>query len=243
MSQLELAMQAEISTRHLSFVETGRAKPSRDMILHLAEQLDLTLRERNSLLVAAGFAPVYAETPLDSPHMSGVRDAVRRILAAHEPYPALAFDRKWNVVEANRGIGIFTATVAPSLLASPMNVLRASLHPEGLAPHIVNLREWRAHLLSRLRRQVEMTADTELEELYAELCAYPCADAGHENESAAKGAIAVPLRLRRNGNELTFLSTVTSFGTPLDITIAELAIESFFPADALTVASIKDSCS
>jgi transcriptional regulator with XRE-family HTH domain len=234
LSQLELALQAEISTRHLSFVETGRAMPSRDMVLRLAAQLDLPLRERNHLLLAAGYAPVYAETALDAPHMAAVRAAVRQVLAGHEPYPAIVVDRGWNLVEANTGVALFTAGVAPELLAPPTNALRVSLHPAGMAPRIVNQGEWRAHLLGRLRRQIALTAAPALAALYDELRAYPCAHPEPAIELPGPGDIVVPLRLRHGDRTLAFFSTVATFGTPLDITVAELAIESFHPADAET---------
>lgn len=234
LSQLELALEAEISTRHLSFVETGRSRPSREMVLHLAEQLDLPLRERNRLLLAAGYAPIYAETALDAPRLSEVRAAVRQLLTGHEPYPAVVVDRGWNLVDANASVALFTAGVAPDLLAPPANVLRVSLHPEGMAPHIVNLGEWRAHLLGRLRRQIALTADPELAQLYDELRAYPCDQTEPEIELPGPGDVVVPLRIRHDGQELAFFSTVATFGTPLDITVAELVIESFFPANSAT---------
>ena len=234
MSQLDLALEAEISTRHLSFVETGRATPSREMVLHLAEQLDLPLRERNHLLLAAGYAPVYAETPLDAPHMAAVRAAVRQILSGHEPYPAVVVDRDWHLVDATSSIALFTDGIAPELMAPPVNVLRVSLHPRGMAPRIVNLGEWRAHLLGRVRRQVTLTADPDLAKLYEELRGYPCDQPEPDVELPGPADIVVPLRVRHAGRELAFLSTVATFGTPLDITVAELAIESFYPADAET---------
>ncbi|GAA4591471.1 helix-turn-helix transcriptional regulator [Planotetraspora phitsanulokensis] len=238
LSQLELSLQAEISTRHVSFLETGRAKPSRDMVLHLGEHLSLPLRERNHLLLAAGYAPVYTESPLDSPHMAAVCAAIRQLLTAHEPYPAVVVDRGWNLVDANEGIGRLTEGIDPDLLG---NVLRASLHPDGLAPHIVNLGEWRAHLLGRLRRQITQTADPELGELYAELLDYPCDQPEPEVELPGPGDILVPLRVRLGDRELSFFSVVATFGTPLDVTVAELAIESFFPADPDTAAFLRDT--
>jgi len=240
LSQLALAIQAEISTRHLSFVETGRSTPSRDMVLHLAEELEVPLRERNHLLLAAGYAPIYAETALDSPRMSAVREAVRQVLAGHQPYPAAAVDRGWNLVDANPSVALFTDGTAGKLLAPPTNVLRVSLHPDGMAPRIINLGEWRAHLLGRLRRQVAVTADPELADLYGELRAYPCDQPEPEVELPGPGDAAVPLRLRHHGRELAFFSTTAVFGTPLDVTVAELAIESFFPADPETAALLRD---
>ncbi|MEU8277597.1 helix-turn-helix transcriptional regulator [Microbispora bryophytorum] len=240
LSQLELSNQAEISTRHISFLETGRATPSRDMVLHLSEHLDLPLRERNHLLLAAGYAPVYTESPLDSPGMAAVCEAIRRLLSAHDPYPALVVDRAWDLVDANEGIALLAEGVDPDLLS---NVLRASLHPEGLAPHILNLGEWRAHLLGRLRRQITLTADPRLSELYAELRGYPCDQPEPEVELPGPGDILVPLRVRRAGRELSFFSIVATFGTPLDITVSELAIESFYPADPATAAFLRDASS
>lgn len=240
LSQLEFALQARISSRHLSFVETGRSRPSREMVLRLAEGLDVPLRERNQLLLAAGYAPAYAETALDSPQMAVVRAAVRQVLAGHEPYPALAVDRGWNLVDANASLALITEGVAPELLAAPTNCMRIALHPRGLAPRIVNLGEWRAHLLGRLRRQAARTADPALTRLYEELRTYPCDQPEPEVELPGPGDIVVPLRLRYGDRVLAFFSTVTTFGTPLDITVAELAIESFFPADADTAAVLRD---
>ena len=241
LSQLDLALQAEISTRHLSFVENGRAAPSREMLLHLAERLDLPLRERNHLLLAAGYAPVYSENPLDSPRLAAVRGAVRQLLAGHEPYPAVVIDRHWQLVEMNASVGLFLDGIAPHLLTTPANVLRISLHPDGIAPRIVNLGEWRGHLLGRLRRQIAVTADLGLGRLYDELRAYPCDGPIPDVEIPGPEEIVVPLRLRHAGGELAFISTVATFGTPLDITVAELAIESFYPADAATAAVLRGS--
>jgi len=239
LSQLALALDAEISTRHLSFVETGRAQPSREMVLRLAEQLDVPLRERNSLLLAAGYAPVYAESGLDAVPMAAVRAAIRQLLTAHEPYPAVVVDRAWDLVDASASVALFTAGVRPELLRPPANVLRLSLHPEGLAPRIVNLGEWRAHLLGRLRRQVAATADAGLAALYDELRAYPCEESGLEIELPGPGDVVVPLRVRHADAELAFFSTVATFGTPLDVTVSELMIESFYPADAETAAVLR----
>jgi transcriptional regulator with XRE-family HTH domain len=239
LSQLELALDAEVSTRHLSFVETGRSRPSRDMVLRLAEQLDLPLRERNHLLLAAGYAPVYSESALDSPQVAAVRTAVRQVLAGHEPYPALVVDRVWSLVDANASVALFTDGLPRELLAPPTNALRVSLHPDGMAPRIVNLGEWRAHLLGRLRRQVARTADPELAALEDELRAYPCHQPEPDVELPGPGDIVTPLRIRHGGRELAFFSTVATFGTPLDITVAELAIESFFPANPETAAFLR----
>jgi transcriptional regulator with XRE-family HTH domain len=234
LTQMDLSLESGISTRHLSFIETGRTAPSRHLVLRLGETLGLPLRERNQLLLAAGYAPVYQETSLGAPAMSAVRDMVRQVLAAHEPFPGFVVDGHWHRVEANQPALLFTVGVSPELLEEPVNVLRLCLHPEGLAPQVVNLGEWRAHLLARLRQQIAATADPELTRLYDELKDYPCDQEEPDVELPGPGEIAIPLRLMFQGEELAFYSTVSTFGTPLDITVAELAIESFFPADART---------
>ena len=239
MSQLDLACEAEISTRHLSFVETGRATPSREMVLHLAERLQVPLRERNALLLAAGFAPVYSERSLESPALRPAREAVERLLTAHEPYPALAVDRHWTLLFANKAVLPLLVGAAPWLLEPPVNVLRLSLHPEGLAPRIINLGEWRGHLLDRLRRQVEASADPVLVDLLAELSAYPDAGQDSPEPESREAVIAVPLWLATPRGPLCFLSTTLVFGTPLDVTLAELALETFLPADARTAAALR----
>ncbi len=239
LSQLEVATGAGVSARHLSFIETGRARPSREMVLYLAEHLEVPLRERNRLLLAAGFAPTYRETDLAAPEMRAVRDALDRVLAGHEPYPAVVVDRRWNLVTANQAVAPLLEGVDPDLLTPPVNVLRLSLAPSGMAPRIANLGEWAEHLLSRLRRQVLLTGDEELAALEAELRRYPGIPAAHHGIEGP-GEIAVPLRLRTaNGDELRFLSTVATFGTAVDITVAELSIEAFFPADAATAAALR----
>lgn len=235
LSQLELSLRAGVSARHLSFVETGRSRPGRDMVLRLAECLDVPLRERNRLLLAAGYAPVFAERPLHDAEMDPVREVVRRVLAGHDPYPAVVVDRDWTLVEANTGVALLLEGVDPDLLAPPVNVLRVGLHPRGMAPAVANLDQWRAHLLHRLRLQADWTGDGGLDGLYRELASYPGADPGPPRGTPP---IAVPLRLRRNGAELSFLSTVATFGTPLDVTVSELVIESFFPADDATARAL-----
>lgn len=241
MSQLDLASEAEISTRHLSFVETGRSQPSREMLLKLAEQLGIPLRERNVLLTAAGYAPVFAERRLDDPALESARKAVSLVLAGHEPYPALAVDRHWHLIEANAGVMRLMAGADESLLRSPINVLRLSLHPKGLAPRIVNLAEWRAHLLARLHRQIELTADPVLSDLLRELSAYPKPAITRPPRPAHDyhSEIVVPLRLMIGPQTLTLFSTTTIFGTPVDITLSEIAIEAFFPADAQTADALR----
>lgn len=239
-SQLDLAGEANISTRHLSFLETGRAQPSRDMLLHLAEQLSIPLRERNILLVAAGFSPQFPERPFNDPALQTARKTIDRVLAGHEPYPALAIDRYWNLVAHNTAVLPFMVGLAPALQQPPINVLRASLHPEGLAPRIANLAEWRAHVFARLRRQIELTADQQLVNLLAELQQYP--GAGRASTAVAEhtsGEIAVPLQLITEDGVLAFWSTTMVFGTPIDITLSELALEFFFPADPATVAALQ----
>jgi transcriptional regulator with XRE-family HTH domain len=240
LSQLDLALEAEISSRHLSFLETGRSQPSRDMLLHLAERLDVPLRERNVLLTAAGYAPVFRERALTDPALQAARKAVELVLKGHEPFPALAIDRHWNLVSANAAVAPLLAGVDPALLAPPVNVLRLGLHPSGLAPRTENLREWRAHLLERLRRQVELTADPVLAALMDELRAYP-APGGATGKRAPDpyGGVAVPFRLATGAGVLSFLSTTTVFGTPIDVTLSELAVEAFFPADAATADALR----
>lgn len=239
LSQLALAHEAEISPRHLSFVETGRSVPSREMVLRLAEHLDVPLRDRNQLLLAAGYAPVYPQAPLDSPELRRVLDAIRLVLRAHEPWPAVAVDRLWNVVAGNVALPVLTAGVAPHLLRPPVNALRLTLHPDGLAPRIVNLGQWRAHLLGRLRRQAVLTADDAVADLHEELRRYPGGPAAAEPEIPGPGDVVVPLRLRHHGGELRLLSTVSTFGTPLDVTVEELSIETFLPADEATAAGLR----
>ena len=241
MSQLELAHLAGVSARHLSFVETGRARPSREMVLHLAEYLDVPLRERNPLLLAAGYAPTYHATDFEAPEMGVVREAVDRLLAAHEPYPAILIDRRWEVVSANKAAYVLIENVAPHLVEPPINVLRAALHPEGLAPRIVNLPQWVDHLLGSIRRQIAITGDDDLRELETELAGYARA-MGVDPSAAVEAprAIAVPMRLRTDDGELSFMSMIATFGTALDITLAELTLETFLPADPATAALLSD---
>ncbi|MGN2249243.1 helix-turn-helix domain-containing protein [Frateuria sp. GZRe14] len=237
LSQLDLASGAEISTRHLSFVESGRANPSRDMILHLAEYLDVPLRERNALLVAAGFAPAFRERALDDPALASARATIDLLLKGLEPYPALAVDRYWQLVASNQATLRLLGGVAPELLEPPVNVLRLSLHPAGLAPRIRNLGQWRAHLLHRLRQQIDASHDPQLIALLRELQALPVPEATPGADIAS--SIAVPMQLEVDGHVLSMLSTTTVFGTPVDITLAELALESFVPADAATAERLR----
>ena len=233
MSQLDLALEAEISTRHLSFLETGRAQPSRDMVLHLSDQLEIPLRERNVILVAAGFAPVFPERSLEDPQLAAARRAVDVILKAHEPYPALVVDLRWNLVAANAAVGPLLAGVDPELLAPPLNVMRVSLHPKGLAPRIANLGEWQTHALERLRRQVELTADPGLIALIEEIRGYPKPPTP-DRRPEDYGDVVIPLQLMVGDTMLSLFGTTTVFGTPVDITLSELTLETFVPADAAT---------
>jgi transcriptional regulator with XRE-family HTH domain len=238
-SQLALASDADVSPRHLSFVETGRSAPSRGLVLRLAEHLDIPLRGRNELLLAAGFAPAFTETRLDEPRLSMVQAAIRQVLTGHNPYPALVVDRSWNLVEANASMELLIDEVPGELAAGPLNVLRYSLHPAGLAPRIVNLGQWRDHVLARLDRQVRASGDAGLAGLYRELRDYP-AGGGPAADPAAAGVV-VPLRLRHKDRELALFSTTTLFGTPNDVTVAELAIESFYPADGDTAEYLRSA--
>jgi transcriptional regulator with XRE-family HTH domain len=239
LSQLDLAIAADVSSRHLSFVETGRSRPTSDMILRLAEHLEVPLRDRNTLLLAGGYAPAYPEHGLAEPELRAVQAALSRVLKGHEPYPAVVVNRWWELVDANAGIALFTRHVKPELLAPPANVLRLSLHPDGMAPRIANLPEWRAHLLARLHHQAEATGDARLAELHAELAAYPAGNGqGQAFPAPARAEVVVPLRYQGDGRELCFLSITAVVGTPMDVTVSELAIESFYPADAPTAAAL-----
>ena len=242
LSQLALALEADVSARHLSFLETGRARPSRDMLLRLMERLDVPLRERNRLLLAAGYAPAFPERRLDDPALQPARQAVERVLAAHKPYPAHAVDRYWTLVATNDVAWPLLEGVDPGLLEPPINVLRLSLHPEGLAPRIANLGQWRAHILHRVRQQVESSGDPALEALLTELAGYPAPGAeGTETplRDLYDAGVVVPLRLCSTWGMLALFSTVTIFGTPVDVTLSELAIEAFFPADPATAETLR----
>lgn len=242
LSQLELADEADISTRHVSFMETGRTNPSRDMVLRLCERLAIPLRERNALLVAAGYAPMYRERALDDPALAAARQAVELVLKGHEPCPAIALDRCWNVVAANQAAqALLAAHVSPALLAPPINVFRLSLHPDGLAPRIANLAQWRAHLFERLRQQIQATADPALIALQAELQQYPTpADASPLVLDGEMLGVVMPFCFESVHGMLSLISTTTIFGTPVDVTLQELAVESFFPADAFTAQVLRE---
>jgi len=240
LSQLDLANEAGISARHLSFVETGRSRPSREMVLHLADQLDVPLRERNALLIAGGFAPTFHATDFAAPEMQSVREAVDRLLAAHEPYPAILVDRRWTLVAANQAAIVLVDDVAPHLLDPPCNLLRATLHPKGLSSRIVNLDEWFDHIMGNLRRQIAVTGDDELRALADELIDY-ASDLGVIVPPPQEGsrAIAIPMRLHTDDGDLAFITMIATFGTALDITLTELAIETFLPADSPTAAYLQ----
>jgi transcriptional regulator with XRE-family HTH domain len=240
LSQLDLANAAGISARHLSFVETGRSRPSREMVLHLADQLDVPLRDRNGLLIAGGFAPTFHATDFAAPEMQPVREAVDRLLAAHEPYPAILVDRRWMLVAANRAAIVLVDGVAPGLLDPPCNVLRATLHPKGLSSRILNLGEWFDHILGNVRRQIAVTGDDELRALADELVGYAVElGVSVPPPQEASRAIAIPMRLRTDDRDLAFITMIATFGTALDITLTELAIETFLPADATTAAYLQ----
>ena len=238
LSQLDLAAEADLSTRHLSFVETGRSKPSRETVMRLAEALELPLRGRNALLMAAGYAPSFPERSLDDARQADARELVQRILDAHMPFPALAVDRHWQLVAHNKMAGALMAGAAAHLLEPPVNVLRLSLHPEGSAPQIVNLADWKRHVLDRLRHQFNESGDPVLEALIEELRQFP-APSSKAPASSSGAQIAVPLIIDAPAGRLSFISTTTVFGTPIEVTLSELAIESFFPADQETAERLR----
>ncbi|MEV8308623.1 helix-turn-helix transcriptional regulator [Streptomyces flavidovirens] len=239
LSQLELALRAGSSARHISFVETGRARPSEEMVLRLAEHLDVPVRERNALLLAAGYAPQYTETPLDDPALGALREGIEQLLAGYEPYPALVVDGSYTVVAANRGITMLLDGLPEHLLTPPLNAMRITLHPEGLAPRIRNLREWRGHLLAQMERQIALVRSEALRAVYDEVAGYPVAEreAGDAPgpEAAPYPYFALPLQVEHDGHVLSFVSSISTFNTPMDVTVAELAIETFLPADPATV--------
>lgn len=237
LSQLALAGLADVSARHLSYLETGRAQPSREMLLRLTDRLQIPLRERNVLFLAAGFAPMYKERSLDDPALLAARRALDLVLKGHEPYPALAVDRHWNLVAMNKAAPLLLQGIAEHLLQPPINVMRAALHPEGLSSRIVNLAQIRHHLLARLQAQIDASNDAGLIALHAELSAHAGGDMASELGTEHPG-VMVPLQVRVGDQVLSFISTLTVFGSPLEITLSELAVEAFFPADQATAACL-----
>lgn len=242
LSQLDLGTLAGVTTRHLSFVETGRSRPSREMVLHLAEVLDVPLRERNHLLVAAGFAPTFRESRLDDPSFEAVRTALDQVLAGHEPYPAIVVDRQWHLVASNTAAFVLVEDVAPALLEPPVNVLRVSLHPDGLAPRIRNLADWAGHVVDRLRRQALITGDADVAALEEELRGLLRGQGVPEGRAGGEhaGEVAMPMLLDSAKGPLALITTIATFGTALDVTLAELALEAFLPADAATAAILRE---
>ncbi|MFI6089706.1 helix-turn-helix domain-containing protein [Streptomyces sp. NPDC051218] len=242
-SQLELALRADSSARHISFIETGRSRPSEEIVLRLAEHLDVPVRERNSLLLAAGYAPRFRETPMDDPSMGTLREGLEQLLRGYEPYPALVVDATYDVIAANRGIAMILDGISERLLQPPLNAMRLTLHPEGLAPRIRNLREWRGHLLHQMERQIALQRSDALRAVYEEVAAYPVADPGvdvidvveADGSRSSVPYFALPLRIEHDGQLLSFISSIATFNTPMDVTVAELAIETLLPADPATV--------
>ncbi|MFE9022518.1 helix-turn-helix domain-containing protein [Streptomyces sp. NPDC007808] len=235
-SQLELALRADSSARHISFIETGRSRPSEEMVLRLAEHLDVPVRERNALLLAAGYAPRYPETPLTDPALDALRAGLERLIQGYEPYPAVVVDAMYNVHAANRGILMLLDGVPEHLLTPPLNAMRLTLHPEGLAPRIRNLREWRGHLLDQMARQIALRRSEPLKRLYEEVAAYPVPPETPGSEPAEPVPyFALPMQVEHEGRVLSFISSISTFNTPMDVTVAELAVETFLPADPATV--------
>lgn len=243
LSQLELALRADSSSRHISFVETGRSRPSEEMILRLAEHLDVPVRDRNALLLAAGYAPKYPESTLDDPQLSTLRDGIENLLRGYDPYPAMVVDGSYTVVAANQAIGILLGGLPEHLLTPPLNAMRITLHPEGLAPRIRNLREWRGHLLAQMERQIGLARSEALRALYEEVAAYPLPEGGDPDDREDPEPypyFALPLRIEHDGHVLSFVSSISTFNTPMDVTVSELAIETLLPADPATVAYLQE---
>lgn len=240
LSQMALSLEAGISQRHMSFLETGRAQPSRELVLRLGEEMSLSLRDRNSMLLSAGFAPLYQHRSFEEPGMAAASAAVQRVLAGQHPHPALAIDRHWNMLAANGAVGVLLEGLSDALMAPPVNVLRISLHPHGLAPRILNFGEWRAHVLARLKHQVSVSADAELDRLHDEIRAYPIPPGSKRaSHDVSANEIVVPLRMSSSAGPLSFISTTTVFGTAVDVALSEIAIETFFPADEETTGAMR----
>ena len=242
LSQLELALRADSSSRHISFIETGRSRPSEEMILRLAEHLDVPVRDRNALLLAAGYAPKYAESTLDDPQLATLREGIENLLRGYDPYPAIVVDGAYTVVAANQSIGLLLAGLPEHLLTPPLNAMRITLHPDGLAPRIRNLREWRGHLLAQMERQIGLARSEALRALYEEVSAYPLPEGGDPEDREDPEPypyFALPLRIEHDGHVLSFVSSISTFNTPMDVTVSELAIETLLPADPATVAYLR----
>ncbi|WP_328382960.1 helix-turn-helix transcriptional regulator [Streptomyces sp. NBC_00400] len=241
-SQLELALRADSSARHISFIETGRSRPSQEMVLRLAEHLDVPVRERNALLIAAGYAPTFPETPLDDPSMAALRSGLERLLTGYEPFPALVVDGTYHVQAANRGVTVLLDGIAPALLQPPLNSMRLTMHPDGLAPRIRNYREWRSHLLAQMERQLALMRSPRLRALYDEVSAYPLPPGGREKAAFGEHApFALPMMLEHDNTVLSFISTIATFNTPMDVTVSELAVETLLPADPETAAYLRET--
>jgi transcriptional regulator with XRE-family HTH domain len=228
-SQLDVSLAADLSTRHLSYIETGRSRPSREMIERICDELDVPLRERNRLHLAAGFAPAHPERPFSD--LGAAREAVDAVLAGMAPNPAVAVNVCWEMLAANDAMLAFLDGLPDELRGERVNILRATLHPDGLAPQVRNLEQWRAHVLRRVRRQLERTAAEGLIELLAELEGYGDVD---PSTAPADHDLVVPLQLSTPYGDLSLLYAATVFGSPRDVTLDEIAIETFFPADAST---------
>jgi transcriptional regulator with XRE-family HTH domain len=238
LTQLDLALDTGVSARHISFVETGRSRPGREMLLRVLAELDVPFREQNELLLAAGHAPAFPERSLTDPELAPVRDAIDQILTSHDPYPAVAVDRHWNLIDASPTLIALAAQLDldPSLLVPPVNVLRTGLHPNGMAPFLVNLDQWRAHFLDRLDRQLATTGDLGLIELRDEIAGYPAAG----DERSATSEVLGPLKVRAPGiGELSFFGMFATFDTPFEVTASELAVELMFPADRATTEALQ----
>ena len=238
LSQLELSLRAEVSTRHLSFVETGRAAPGRELILRLGEELQIPLRERNTLLVAAGFAPIFQQRRFDDPALDSVRTILGLALENQKPFPAYVIDRHWTVVASNAAVPVLYEGVAPELVRPPINVIRLMLDPRGMAPRIVNFTAWRTHLLAQVRRQLSLTADPLLESLLREALAFPAGKMNDDGHASIEGP-AMLLRVETRLGRLSFLGATTVFGTPADVTLEEIALEVLYPADAFTDKTVR----
>lgn len=237
MTQSDLALSAESSTRHLSCLETGRAQPSRDMILRLAGHLEIPLRDRNLLMLAAGFAPAFEERPLAE--LASARQAIEQVLTAHKPYPAFAIDRHWTVVVSNSALPQLYEGCSPDVRRAPGNAVRLVLHPQGMGPRILNYVEWRAHVVAVLRQQIEARPDPFIQALLREVASYPAPSGAAPAAADGPQRYATPLQIATRFGAVSFLNTNTIFGTPTDVTLSELALEMLFPADERTAAVVK----